>query len=398
MPKAQPKPAWNPPYTREVSPGRQARDARIDLRSLEKPHAVLDADDDAAKAALIRLGFVRDWRGQPCLRCADGVYVGQKSFRCNNLKCRDSVKIWQGSSFSNSQLSARQCYNLCVGYAAGLTVTMAVVDKGVSRPTASRHWKYFRCAEACAGLFLRAECKFEGTKECPAEVEADEAVLKKVKLYDENGQRTGTMHYRAFCLRQRGSTKTACYMMAPSIVPVACSGKPSPAAQVSAEELRPWLAAHLGNYVVLHTDGARAYASVIQAMCVEPERSHLAHDAVDHCAKQWTRFQKHGAWVKVICGTQLVENWWHLAKHHCIPSEAPADQAVLETYLLSLMYRQSRTGDPVWDLGSAVAKYQAHHAHDPCKRDVFFTNIADEDPYQEPQGDSSEGEDSGAEA
>ena len=116
-------------------------------------------------------------------------------------------------------------------------------------------------------------------------------------------------------------------------------------------------------------------------MC-EDGLSHLAHDSVDHTAKQWTRFQKHGSWIKVVAGTQLVENFWHVVKHHCVPEEAYADATSLESYLLALTWRQACTGDPVWDLGRAVADYQKHHKYKPCEMDVYFTGIADEDDYQ----------------
>ena len=57
-----------------------------------------------------------------------------------------------------------------------------------------------------------------------------------------------------------------------------------PPAQISAGELEPWLRAHVGNYVVLHTDGARACGRVISSIC-EDGASHLAHDSVDHTAQ-----------------------------------------------------------------------------------------------------------------
>jgi hypothetical protein len=216
------------------------------------------------------------------------------------------------------------------------------------------------------GVALREECVFTGTADAICEVEADEAVLKKVPIYDQ-GVRTGTVHFAAFCMRQRGSRKTVAYMMQPKFVPVAESGKPSALPPPCAEELRPWIERHVGDFVVFHTDGARAYGRVIQSLTEDKVR--LLHDAVDHTAYQWTRFQRHPGRVKVTCGTQFAEAFWNVVKHHCVPRTASANTASLETYLLSLMWRMHVCGDPVADLGQAVRKYILEFAGDPYKND-----------------------------
>ena len=41
---------------------------------------------------------------------------------------------------------------------------------------------------------LRAECRFEGTPGSPVEIEVDEAVLRKVRSYNDDGVCTGTTH------------------------------------------------------------------------------------------------------------------------------------------------------------------------------------------------------------
>ncbi len=91
-------------------------------------------------------------------------------------------------------MSNRQCYNICVGYAATLSITQACIDKGLHRNTLSKYWRFFRCAEAYMGSKFRGEFRFEGTAACPAEVEADEAVFRKVAVFAD-GRRTGTVHW-----------------------------------------------------------------------------------------------------------------------------------------------------------------------------------------------------------
>ena len=60
----------------------------------------------------------------------------------------------------------------------------------------------------------------------------------------------------------------------------------------------------------------------------------------------------------------MIEGFWHVLKDHCLPHEAPADDALLQTYAWSLVYREWCVGDPVEDLGRAVRFYMEAHMYD----------------------------------
>ena len=369
--------AWDPPYTRAKSPRRQAK-KRIDLRRATDPHKVLDDDEDAAREALRKEGFLWQWPGSACLSCQVGRYgsaTDQKEmYRCSGRRteqekpCRTRVSMWHGCPWQGSTFSPRRCYNLAIGYAAGLTPTMASLDKGVCRNAAGKLWGYLRHAEAFAGRSLQESLIFSGTAEEPVEVEIDEAVVKKVPTYDHYlGERTGTEHHAVFAMRQRGSLRTVAYLMEPRWVPVRKnteSGSALPPPSVA--ELRPWIEKHVGDWVVLHADGARAYPLLVEEIVSQSPGRHIFVDQVCHSEHQWTKFHRHPvddhptvSRIRVTAGTQLVESWWDTLKHHAIPEECPADQDIIQQHLDALVYRQWCIGDPLSDLGAAVKKYMS---------------------------------------
>jgi len=97
----------------------------------------------------------------------------------------------------------------------------------------------------------------------------DETAVRKVPTYGADGVRTGTTHYPVFGMRQRGSRKTVLYMMQPKWVPVSEAGKPSPCPQPSDDELEPWIDLHIGDFVVIHTDGAKVRAKHVFASLLD---------------------------------------------------------------------------------------------------------------------------------
>ena len=157
------------------------------MRVGEKIPSILDADDQAAVDRLLQLGFLLSFKGAVCLKCGIGRYGvrpdGLGMFRCTGKgACRKRISLWHGSAWQGSTFGARRCYNLAVGYAAGLTPTMASIDKGVNRKTASANWSHFRKAEAASGRHLQDKLVFAGAAEAPAEVEVDECAVKKVPV------------------------------------------------------------------------------------------------------------------------------------------------------------------------------------------------------------------------
>lgn len=332
-----------------------------------------------AQQALRRVGILHRWKGADCLRCQGGKYgrlLGGKHY-CNRRTCTSKVSLWKGTVFLGSRMDARACYNACLGYCAGLTPTMMAVDKGINRGTASRYCRYFRAAEAFCGAEARATCVFRGSESNPCHVEIDEAVVRKTKLY-ANGVRVGTIHWAVFAMRKRGSLDGVAYCLQPRSVPVSTDGKPASLPPPDASELLPYLDLHIGDYVILHTDGARAYSKLIPELL--RSRALVLHDAVNHGAHEWVRFQKYPASttdatavsVKCIAGTQLVEGFWHVIKHHVLPPEAAANLANIEAYVLAYLWRSQCLGDPLADLGRAVSRWMQAFEFEPMTRDPSF--------------------------
>ena len=193
------------------------------------------------------------------------------------------------------------------------------------------------------------------------QVEADDTVVRKERHYetskDVGKRRIGTTHHSIVCLTQRGSTRQCVYFCEPKFVPVADSGKPSPPALPSVALVKPLLSRHVGQHVVLHTDGAEAYASACREL--QSEGYTVLHDHVVHSQKQWTAFGKHyvdQSWegcdmvakgptgesrIRVIKGSQKAEGLWRHVKHsaYSIPEEVHNDDERLNLYVQTLVWR-----------------------------------------------------------
>ena len=261
---------------------------------------------------------------------------------------------------------------ISVCYAARMSPTSASVRERVSYTTTLRYYAYFRAAGAAMGLRLREECVFSGTRECPCELEADEARVKKKYVRDpSSGKIVGTWHYCVFGLKQRGSRKTAAYVMKPRYVEASSEGKPSPPPQPTIDELGPWITRHVGDWCVVHADGAQAYPAIIAEIL--KDTPHVFCDQVDHTGHQFTKFHRHTvpgevfpySRIRVTAGTNFVESWWKELKHNCIPEACPPVVPLIEQYVLSLAWRTYASGDPTTDLGTAVQEFMRRVNYDP---------------------------------
>ena len=73
---------------------------------------------------------------------------------------------------------------------------------------------------------------------------------------------------------------------------------------------------HMGDWVVLHSDGAQAYPGILAAILQDTPDVYL--DQVDHSGHQFTRFHRHTTRgstsartrVRVLAGTQLIDGFW----------------------------------------------------------------------------------------
>ena len=214
------------------------------------------------------------------------------------------------------------------------------------------------------------------------QVEANESVVRKERVYDtaDGQQRVGTIHHSVVALTRRGSTQTVAYLCEPKYVPVnEETGKPSPPSLPSTALVLPLLTRHLGNRVVLHTDGAEAYAAAIKQL--QEEGWAVVHDNVVHSHGQWTAFGRHNVtevpgWeccefaltddfgqrrIRVEKGTQKIEGWWRHVKHDDsgIPPEIKADDGRLNLYVQALVWRCQTCGDPLREVMSLCRAFRA---------------------------------------
>ncbi len=86
---------------------------------------------------------------------------------------------------------------------------------------------------------------------------------------------------------------------------------------------------------MLHADGAGAYPKVLIEALSRTNTDgtqatpRLWLDQVDHSGAQFTRFHRHVVCgmefpysrIRVTAGTQMVDGWWNLLKHHCLPEQ-----------------------------------------------------------------------------
>lgn len=242
------------------------------------------------------------------------------------------------------------------------------MDTGLYRNNVRHLLDRLRIASA-----LVAQEQREKTIFSDCQVEADESVVRKERVYEINSEgnkiRTGTIHHSVICLTQRGSTKQVLYLCEPKFVPVSASGKPSPPALPSTDLVLPMLTKHFGQHVVLHTDGAEAYAAACAAL--KSEGFSVVHDHVVHSVGQFSAFGRHDVtgdegWescdfaltndvgerrIRVIKGCQKAEGLWRHLKHGsaAIPEEVHNDDERLNMYCESLVWRMQCCGCPYRD-------------------------------------------------
>ena len=376
------RPPWCPPYCPPPSPGKQQQ-RRIDRRRTIHPYDVLEDTEENARKALADAGFLWHPLGKKCLECKQGTYGPVKGredlYRCGRKQCKSGRSLFSGSAWWRSGISVRRCYNLALGFSSRLTPTQASLDKGLKLDSVTAYWRDFRAAMAHRGQCLRSQHVFAGTPEAPCHVELDEAVVKKVRVFDSNGARVGTLHHAVFAMLQRGSRKVVAYLLQPRMVPVRSdnsAGSAPPPPEIS--ELLPFLQQHIGDWVILHTDSARAYTSLLEGLL--NSRKHVYLDMVNHGGSQWTKFCRHEvagnpqvARLRVIAGTQLVEAFWHVLKTHTIPKELRANPAELEAYVLMRLAMWWELDDPFVELAAVVKQYLERFGFDPWVHDPYLT-------------------------
>ena len=154
-------------------------------------------------------------------------------------------------------------------------------------------------------------------------------------------------------------------MIEPKFVPVDSRGKPGPPSLPSTDLVLPMLCKHFGQRVVLHTDGAEAYAAACKALANEGCK--VLHDSVIHSQGQYTAFHKHDVtgdseWeacdmaiaydgktrIRVEKGVEKAEGHWRHLKHgqSAIPEEVHNDDERLDMYAQSLVWRMQCCGCP----------------------------------------------------
>ena len=259
------------------------------------------------------------------------------------------------------------------------------------------YWRYFRAALSQKGLGLRTDVVFSGTAEEPCHVEIDETRVRQTKLFDDSGERVGTIHWCIFGMVQRGSRKAVVYLMKPRSVPVRKDNyAPGATPPPGVEELLPWLRQHVGDWCVLHTDRARSYPSLLEYILTD--RKYVFMDSVNHAEKQWTRFCRHPVLdhptvsrLRVIAGTQLVEALWSVLKKHALPREVRTNPQELEAYALAYLAMRWQLEDPLIELGSAVHAYIEEFDFDPWPNDPFLQ--VQGEPEGDDDSDSGDGQD-----
>ena len=122
------------------------------------------------------------------------------------------------------------------------------------------------------------------------QLELNEAVARKAKVY-EGQESVGTYHHSVIAITKRGSTKSVCYFCEPKFVPVDENGKPSAPPLPTTALASAVMSRHIGNWVVIHTDGAEAYASAIARLA--DEGFAVLHDYVGPSNGQYSAFGRH---------------------------------------------------------------------------------------------------------
>ena len=159
-------------------------------------------------------------------------------------------------------------------------------------------------------------------------------------------------------------------MVAPKFVPVDAHGKSGPPPLPNNLLAYALCSQHLGDFVVLHTDGAEAYRNACKRL--QGEGCRVVHDYVVHSRHQYTAFGRHDVsgfqgWdqcefaiegptgerrIRVIKGTEKIEGWWRHLKHGSggVPKEVGNDDRRLNAYCQCLVWRSQTCGCPYRDV------------------------------------------------
>jgi hypothetical protein len=381
------------PYDPEYTPERDKSPKRKYLDKVRHPsdrckvslRVLWDQTEEMAMNSLIDGGFLTDTcldrQGNevPCKGTLCVYYYTKEERHDRKLCCvgvpetqRHRMHFLAGSVFQgHTRLDAQDVCGVLQCFAAGKSPEVTSMDTGLHRTTVGPLLDRLRMAATLVAEDQREHMIFEN-----CQVEANETVVRKEKVYatlpDKSKVRTGTIHHSVICLTQRGSTKQLMYLCEPKEVAIAASGKPSPPALPSVALVLPMLAKHFGNFVVLHTDGAPAYASACAKL--QEEGFSVVQDHVVHSQQQWSAFGRHvvdDTWegcdfalvnengerrIRVIKGTQKAEGLWRHLKHseHSIPEEVHHDDERLNLYVQSLVWRMQCVGCPYQEKGSKL--------------------------------------------
>ena len=393
---------WDPEYTpqRDISPTRQILDKKHHMseRAVVSLNVLWGMSDTDQVAGLLDGGFLSD----VCLnsfaapvKCCGVLNPFASDPNRRLLGCtgvpnnkRHRFHWLTGSVFHGHRLlSVREVVGVLCCFAAKSDVESSAVLTGLGRKVQRHLFDRLRMAATMVMEERRKAMVFEN-----CQVEIDESVIRKEKVYAEvNGAkvRTGTWHHAVVALTKRGSTKTVLYLCKPKFVPVSASGKPSaPPLPTTSMALRI-LSKHLGKWVVVHTDGAEAYASAVARL--KSEGFAIVHDFVVHSNHQYTAFgrhdvSEHSQWdhcdfavmnedgerrIRVIKGTEKIEGFWRHLKHSSagVPEEVGHSDARLNLYGQTLCWRAQTCGDPFRDVQSMCREFR--DLPDACKALAF---------------------------
>jgi len=295
---------YDPAYTDQTK--RTPKKAEADKRHHHKSEAaeysllkLLSQDEAMRYEVFVEEGFLPV---QTCNHCREpmtdvAVMEGKGAkLQCGQASCRRKEKqirgsythsLMKGSLFADTHLSFDEVTSLLFCYAHDLGTELSSLVSGVSRPTCTRWFKRFDEEVAISQKDIREREFFGGGEE----IEGDEAVLRKERTFDDDGVRVGTIHHSVFGFCSRTSTRAIYYPREPRFVAADRRGKPGPPPLPEINELQPLFDKHLRSGLVLHSDGAPAYASCTGVL---RERGvGIVHDYVNHSCRQYRGFTRH---------------------------------------------------------------------------------------------------------
>ena len=371
---------YDPEYTptRDISPKRAVLNKfnHISDRSRISLRLLWSLDEEGQMEGLIDGGFVTDCcvdeagRDVGCLGILQVMWgVGRRKLSCSGVpnKHRHRFHWLNGSVFhGHTHLTVYEVNGVLFSFAAQKDIQATAMDTGLGRKVVGELFDRLRMAACMIATDHREAVLFEN-----CQIEADETVIRKERVYekaekDMPRKRIGTYHHSIIGLTKRGSTLSVLYMCEPAFVAVDSNGKPGPPKPPSGSLARALLAKHLGNFVVLHTDGAKAYSSACKRLVAEGFT--VVQDSVNHSDAQWVAFGRHDLtdeadWeqcefalkndrgevrIRVLKGCQKMEGMWSRMKHGTggIPEEVHNDDARLNMYAMHFMWRSQVCGDP----------------------------------------------------